>query len=537
MEYESKIIDDMDYIYDPKKQDGTFKQKVGKFMKPTWKVVIALILTVGTAVFATLYGWWIMRTMTEMNMSVLDDSETAVEAVLPWCFVMLGASTMLFICKGIAGLLLSQIAEEITQGFRAEMYESVIRKPIGWHDQRDNGAGIMTATLSSDVQLLNGFASDGLAVMVEAGFAVLTGVVFAGIFSWPMLLVGLGILPFFMVTGIIVAKADNANMMNIEEAQSSDDVNLDAKAAQILSSDSIQNYKTVASFGNDQILLDEFDKINMKQANDEGKASLMYALGLGISTALQNGMFGVFYYASAILLYNYPDYEYTSHDNMYISMFVFLFGAFTAAQAMSIGPDAAKAQKAGIKIFAITDRPSEIDALSDTQKSAKAINSECFRGEIEFKDVWFRYPARLQQWVFKGLNLKINANDNIAVVGESGQGKSTFINLVMRFYDVEFGQVLIDGVDVRQYNVVDLRKMLGLVMQEPQLFNYSIAENMLYGDLVASNELIQNSSTVANCKEFIESQELSTAFDDSPSQLLGAMESEEFKQKLIEKLG
>ena len=107
----------------------------------------------------------------------------------------------------------------------------------------------------------------------------------------------------------------------------------------------------------------------------------------------------------------------------------------------------------------------------------------------------------------------------------------------MRFYDVEFGQVLIDGVDVRQYNVVDLRKMLGLVMQEPQLFNYSIAENMLYGDLVASNELIQNSSTVANCKEFIESQELSTAFDDSPSQLLGAMESEEFKQKLIEKLG
>lgn len=86
-----------------------------------------------------------------------------------------------------------------------------------------------------------------------------------------------------------------------------------------------------------------------------------------------------------------------------------------------------------------------------------------FRGEIEFKDVWFRYPARLQQWVFKGLNLKINAKDNIAVVGESGQGKSTFIALVMRFYDPEFGQVLIDGVDARTLNVNSLRARLGLV--------------------------------------------------------------------------
>jgi len=103
------------------------------------------------------------------------------------------------------------------------------------------------------------------------------------------------------------------------------------------------------------------------------------------------------------------------------------------------------------------------------------------------------------------LNLKIEAKDNIAVVGESGQGKSTFINLVMRFYDVEFGTVLVDGVDVREYNVVDLRRMLGLVMQEPQLFNYSIAENMLYGDLKASNQRISESSEVANCKEFIES--------------------------------
>ncbi len=151
LEKEQKIIDDLDYLYDEKKQSKTFQNKVGKYMRPTWKVVIAITLTVGTAIFATLYGWWIMKTMTEMNMSIFNEDETTVEAVLPWCFVMLGASIALFICKSFSGLLLAQIAEEITQGFRAEMYESVVRKPIGWHDQRENGAGIMTATLSSDV--------------------------------------------------------------------------------------------------------------------------------------------------------------------------------------------------------------------------------------------------------------------------------------------------------------------------------------------------------------------------------------------------
>ena len=123
--------------------------------------------------------------------------------------------------------------------------------------------------------------------------------------------------------------------------------------------------------------------------------------------------------------------------------------------------------------------------------------------------MWFRYPTRLQNWVFKGLNLKINANDNIAIVGESGQGKSTFINLVMRFYDPEFGTVLIDGVDVKEMNVVQLRERLGLVMQEPTLFNYTILENVLYGGRNASNDEIHEYCRIANALEFIEAKDLS----------------------------
>ena len=232
----------------------------------------------------------------------------------------------------------------------------------------------------------------------------------------------------------------------------------------------------------------------------------MYALSYGISVMIQNGVFALLYLAQAELFYKWPEYKYTSYDRQYIAMFVFIFAAFTAAQAQAMGPDMQKAKAAALKIFRIIRRPSEIDVLDNEGAYTSVgndVNAETFKGEIEFKDVWFRYPTRLDQWIFRGLNLKINSNESIAIVGESGQGKSTFISLVMRFYDPEFGTVLIDGIDVKTMNVVQLRKRLGLVMQEPLLFNYSLAENILYGRLDASNEEILRATETANALGFI----------------------------------
>jgi len=97
-------------------------------------------------------------------------------------------------------------------------------------------------------------------------------------------------------------------------------------------------------------------------------------------------------------------------------------------------------------------------------RELRASDKNTFAGKMEFRDVWFRYPSRKGQWVFKGLNLTIMPNEVVAVVGESGAGKSTFISLVMRFYDPEFGQVLIDDIDIKEYNINDLRRKMGLVM-------------------------------------------------------------------------
>ena len=176
-----------------------------------------------------------------------------------------------------------------------------------------------------------------------------------------------------------------------------------------------------------------------------------------------------------------------------------------------------------MKIYSTIDVASKIDVMAQDQAQARQIVPSTFKGEIEFKEVWFRYPTRLEQWIFKGLNLKIKQNEAIAVVGESGAGKSTFINLVMRFYDPEFGTVLIDGVNIKEYNISQLRQQMGLVMQEPTLFNYSVKENVLYGGQKKSNADITDAISIANARSFVESDTLEHQILDDPSELLRHM--------------
>lgn len=194
-----------------------------------------------------------------------------------------------------------------------------------------------------------------------------------------------------------------------------------------------------------------------------------------------------------------------------------------------------KAKAAADRVFKIIDIPSTIDAR-DSAKAGIKINMETFQGKIEFKDVWFRYPRRKEDFVLRGLTITINPNESVALVGESGCGKSTFVNLVMRFYDVDSGDVLIDGVDIKKYDLHSLRVAISMVMQEPIIFNYSILENILYGKPEAKNSEVVYACEQANCMEFIDHKDaMNLEYDDSAQALLKEMESN--KEKLCRMIG
>jgi ABC-type multidrug transport system fused ATPase/permease subunit len=172
--------------------------------------------------------------------------------------------------------------------------------------------------------------------------------------------------------------------------------------------------------------------------------------------------------------------------------------ALGTGMTIANAPSIAKAKAAATKIFEIIDEPSKIDTR-DTKGETKIEE-----GLIEFSLVDFKYPSR-EQKVLRSMNMKIPARMKVALVGASGCGKSTIANLILRMYDLTGGSLTIDGKDIREYNISALRNQIGFVMQEPILFNMTIKENILYGNLNASDQKVRQMAEMANALQFIES--------------------------------
>lgn len=126
------------------------------------------------------------------------------------------------------------------------------------------------------------------------------------------------------------------------------------------------------------------------------------------------------------------------------------------------------------------------------------------KGDIELKDVYFRYPARPDVQIFAGFSLVVPNGTTVALVGQSGSGKSTVISLIERFYDSESGEVLIDGIALKKLQLRWIRSKIGLVSQEPILFATAIRENIVYGKEDASDEEIRTAVKLANATRFVD---------------------------------
>ena len=159
----------------------------------------------------------------------------------------------------------------------------------------------------------------------------------------------------------------------------------------------------------------------------------------------------------------------------------------------------AAGQAAAFKMFETIKRKPEIDSYDTRGKIQDDIH-----GDIELRDVYFSYPARPDEQIFTGFSLDIPSGTTTAIVGESGSGKSTVISLIERFYDPQAGEILIDGINLKEFQLKWIRGKIGLVSQEPVLFASSIKENIAYGKEGATVEEIKAASELANAAKFID---------------------------------
>ena len=324
-----------------------------------------------------------------------------------------------------------------------------MRKHVGWHDDQNNAGGILSTTLASDVQQLNAVSTEGLATAAESMSSLLGGIIFAFIFSWKVALIAIGIAPFMMVGAVIGAKVEMSSAgVEKGDLKKSSNKMTEAQNADLLANDAISNYRTVAGFNLNAGISKEYARLINFSNKAEFCQVQVAATAYGYSKFIENSCIGIILYFGTLIMLNDSSID---PEDIFLAMFAIIFAAFGAGQASSYGPDAQKAIAPAMNVFKVTDTPTKINAVEIDEGSIDVPKD--FVGSIEFKNIWFRYPMRPKHWVFKGLNLKINPKDSIAVVGESGQGKSTLILLLMRFYDVDQGEILIDGVNIKDYNI------------------------------------------------------------------------------------
>jgi ATP-binding cassette subfamily B (MDR/TAP) protein 1 len=286
-----------------------------------------------------------------------------------------------------------------------------------------------------------------------------------------------------------------------------------AKAATVVEQ-TIGSIRTVASFTGEKQAISNYNKhlVTAYKAGVIEGGSTGLGLGTLFLVVFCSYALAVWYGGKLIL-----DKGYTGGQVLNIIIAV-LTGSMSLGQTSPCLSAFAAGQAAAYKMFETIERRPNIDSYSTNGKVLDDI-----KGDIELKDVYFTYPARPDEQIFRGFSLFISSGTTVALVGQSGSGKSTVVSLIERFYDPQAGDVLIDGINLKEFQLKWIRSKIGLVSQEPVLFTASIKDNIAYGKEDATTEEIKAAAELANASKFVDKlpQGLDTMVGEHGTQLSG----------------
>ncbi|KAE9453920.1 hypothetical protein C3L33_14178, partial [Rhododendron williamsianum] len=401
---------------------------------------------------------------------------------------------LMFAVLGIASLfafssrtyLFSVAGCKLIKRVRSMCFEKVVQMEVSWFDESENSSGAIGARLSADAATIRALVGDALAQLVQDLASATVGLVIAFTACWQLAFIVLALIPLIGLNGYVQIKflqgfSADAKLMYEEASQ--------------VANDAVGSIRTVASFCAEEKVMELYKRKcegPMKTGKRQGVVS---GIGFGVSIALLFLVYATSFYAGAKLV-EAGKTEFYDVFRVFLSL---TMAALAISQSSGLASDATKAKVATASIFAILDRKSKIDPSDES-----GITLESVKGEIELCHISFKYPTRPDVQIFRDLNLNIPSGKTVALVGESGSGKSTVIALLQRFYDPESGHITLDGVEIQRLQLKWLRQQMGLVSQEPVLFNETIRSNIAYGKEGNATEAeILSASELANAHNFI----------------------------------
>ncbi len=378
----------------------------------------------------------------------------------------------------------AQVSEKSMRDVRQTLYAKIITMPIFNFEKRR--VGELMSRITSDITQLQDVLSITLAEFFRQIFTLIGGIALITYLSWKLTLFMLATFPLLVVAAIVFGK-----FIRKISKKSQDEL----AATNIIVEETFQSIQAVKSFTNEGYEVNRYAQSLNKVIEAALRAATMRGGFVSfVIFALFGGIVGVVWYGAQLV---------AQGDMILADLLTFIFyTAFIGGSVGGLGDIYAQLQKtigASDRILEILEDPSEVHLEDKTENVAIDF------GTIELKNIHFSYPSRPSVEILKGISIRIEPGQKVAIVGTSGTGKSTLAQLMMRFYEPNTGEIELNGRNINAYSVNAWRKMLALVPQEVLLFGGSIRENIAYGKPGATQAEIEHAAEQAYAREFIES--------------------------------
>uniref|UniRef100_A0A3B4ATP6 Uncharacterized protein n=1 Tax=Periophthalmus magnuspinnatus TaxID=409849 RepID=A0A3B4ATP6_9GOBI len=443
--------------------------RILKYNQPEWPYMV--LGSLGAAVNGSVNPIYAVLFSQILGTFAIPDPVEQRRQINGVCVVFCIVAVVSFFSQFLQGYAFAKSGELLTRRLRRLGFQAMLRQEVGWFDDPMNSPGALTTRLATDASMVQGATGSQIGMIVNSLTSIGVSFIIAFYFSWKLSLVIVCFLPLLGLSGLFQSKMLTGFANEDKKAM---------EAAGQVSSEALSNIRTIAGLAKENSFVETYEHLLEPPFKSAMKKAHIYGMCFGFSQC-------VIFMAYAAS-YSFGGYLVSTEGLPYTYVFrvisAIVISGTALGRASSFTPDYAKAKIAAAQLFKLLDRVPRINI-----KHTDGQTWDDFRGEINFLDCKFTYPTRPDTQVLNGLTVAVKPGETLAFVGSSGCGKSTSVQLLERFYDPDQGKVLIDGRPSQSISVPFLRSQMGIVSQEPVLFDCSIIENIQYGDNTRSISL------------------------------------------------